>query len=152
MCEINTRQVANGDNIPSLSVYLSFPSAILGDCVRLARMCGTRHAWHNTWVYVANWRARERVREAVGCDISLSHCSIRQWYHTGRCLKQQKSCCATLKKEALQQWVGRGTRMLKHDNESGVMFCEWCCCFNRNEHRNQFVKGCASIKLESIWT
>ena len=40
----------------------------------------------------------------------------------------------------------------KHDNENGAMFCEWCRCFNRNEHKNQFVKGCASMKLESIWT
>ena len=30
VCEINGRQVANGDNIPSLSNF-SFPSAILGD-------------------------------------------------------------------------------------------------------------------------
>ena len=31
VCEINARQVANGDNIPSLSDLLSFCSAILGD-------------------------------------------------------------------------------------------------------------------------
>ena len=34
--------------------------------------------------------------------------------------------------------------------ENGVMFCEWCRCFDRNEHRNQFVKGCVSMKLESV--
>ena len=39
-----------------------------------------------------------------------------------------------------------GREWLKHDNKNGVMFCEWCHCFDRNEHRNQFVKGCASMK------
>ena len=34
--------------------------------------------------------------------------------------------------------------------DNNVMFSEWCCCFNRNEHRNQFMKGCDSMKLESI--
>ena len=31
-----------------------------------------------------------------------------------------------------------------------MMFCEWCCCFDKNEHRNQFVKGGTSMKMESI--
>jgi hypothetical protein len=44
----------------------------------------------------------------------------------------------------------KGRIWLKHDAESNVMFCEWCRCFDKNEHRNQFVKGCASMKLESI--
>ena len=37
-------------------------------------------------------------------------------------------------------------------NENSIMFCEWCRCFDTSEHRNQFVKGCTSMKLESIWT
>ena len=60
-----------------------------------------------------------------------------------------KSYRATLENEVLQQWA-EGRKWLKHDNENGVMFCEWCCCFDRNEHRNQFVKGYASVKLDSI--
>ena len=40
--------------------------------------------------------------------------------------------------------------MAEARQRNGIMFCEWCCCFGRNEHRNQFVKGCVSMKLESI--
>ena len=103
-----------------LATYFLFPSTIFGNCVRLAQTCGARHVRHKTWAYAATWRAREqvgddfgavRVCEAVGCDISLSHHSIRQWYHTGRCLKQQKSCRTIVKREVLQQWVGGGMRM-----------------------------------------
>lgn len=39
---------------------------------------------------------------------------------------------------------------LKCDQHSGVVFCEWCSCFERNEHRNRFVKICCSMKLESV--
>ena len=30
------------------------------------------------------------------------------------------------------------------------MFCSWCRKYDGNEHRNQFVRGCSSMKLESI--
>ena len=43
-----------------------------------------------------------------------------------------------------------GCTWLKHDQDNSVMFCEWCRCFDRNEHRNQFVKGCSTMKLESV--
>ena len=39
------------------------------------------------------------------------------------------------------EWA-EGHEWLKHDNENGVMFCEWCRCFDRNEHRNQFEGMC----------
>ena len=29
------------------------------------------------------------------------------------------------------------------------MFGEWCCCFDKNEHRNQFVKGYSSMNSQS---
>ena len=47
------------------------------------------------------------------------------------------------------EW-SEGRVWLKHDRDNDVMFCEWCRRFDKNEHRNQFVKGCASMKLESI--
>ena len=28
------------------------------------------------------------------------------------------------------------------------MFCEWCCRFDKNEHRNQFVKGYSSMNSQ----
>ena len=40
--------------------------------------------------------------------------------------------------------------LIKHDQDDSMMFCEWCWHFDRNEHRNQFVKGCSSMKLESV--
>ena len=43
-----------------------------------------------------------------------------------------------------------GCTWLKHNQDNSVMFCEWCRRFDRNEHRNQFVKGCSSMKLESV--
>ena len=39
---------------------------------------------------------------------------------------------------------------LKHDEDNSLMVCGWCHQFDKNEHRNQFVKGFVSIKLESI--
>ena len=30
------------------------------------------------------------------------------------------------------------------------MFCSWCRLYNRNEHRNQFVHGCSTMKVESV--
>ena len=44
----------------------------------------------------------------------------------------------------------KGRAWLKHDTDNNVMFCEWCRSFDKSEYRNQFVKGCASMKLESI--
>ena len=43
-----------------------------------------------------------------------------------------------------------GRTWLKHDQNDSMMFYEWCRRFDRNEHRNQFVKGCSSMKLESV--
>ena len=45
-----------------------------------------------------------------------------------------------------------GREWLKCDErESGaVMFCEWCRRFKKSDLRNQFVSGCASMKLESV--
>ncbi len=39
---------------------------------------------------------------------------------------------------------------LKHNQADVVMFCEWCHRFDRNEHCNQFAKGCVPMKLEGI--
>ena len=44
-------------------------------------------------------------------------------------------------------WV-EGRMWLKHDQDNSVIFCVWCCRFDKNEHRNQFVKGGSSMKLE----
>ena len=41
-----------------------------------------------------------------------------------------------------------GRVWLQHDQDN-MMFCAWCRRFDRNEHRNQFAKECASMKLES---
>ena len=46
------------------------------------------------------------------------------------------------------EWA-EGREWLKHDNENGVIFCERCHCFDTSKHRNQFVKGCASISLRA---
>ena len=55
-----------------------------------------------------------------------------------------------LKRRRFNSEWAEGREWLQHDKENGVMFCEWCRCFDRNEHRNQFVKGCVSMKLESV--
>ena len=39
---------------------------------------------------------------------------------------------------------------LEHDRDSDEMFCDWGRRFERSDHSNQFVKGCASMKLESV--
>ena len=52
------------------------------------------------------------------------------------------------------EWV-EGCEWPKHDNENGVIFCEWCRGFDRNEHRNWFVKGCALMQAwehKEPWT
>ena len=41
-----------------------------------------------------------------------------------------------------------GHEWLKHDADGGTMFCDWCRRFRRSDVRNQFVGGCASMKLE----
>lgn len=46
-------------------------------------------------------------------------------------------------------WM-EGHTWLKHNQDNSMMFCEWCRRFDRNEHRKQFVKGCSSMKLESV--
>ena len=38
--------------------------------------------------------------------------------------------------------TAEGREWLKHDNVNGGMFCERCCCFDRNEHRNQIEGMC----------
>ena len=38
--------------------------------------------------------------------------------------------------------------LLKHDQDNSVIFYEWCHRFDKNEHRNQFVKGGISMKME----
>ena len=43
-----------------------------------------------------------------------------------------------------------GREWLKYDADEGTMFCVWCRRFRRSDVRNQFVSGCASMKLESI--
>ena len=46
------------------------------------------------------------------------------------------------------EW-SEGRVWLNHNRDNDVMFCEWCRRFDRDEHRNQFVKECALMKLES---
>ena len=39
---------------------------------------------------------------------------------------------------------------LQYDCEMEVMFCVWCRQYDRTPDRNQFAKGCSSMKVESI--
>ena len=39
---------------------------------------------------------------------------------------------------------------LRYDTEQEVMYCVCCREYDRNAERNQFVKGCSSMKVESI--
>ena len=39
---------------------------------------------------------------------------------------------------------------LQYDRDLEVMFCVWCRQHDRNPDRNQFAKGCSSMKVESI--
>ena len=39
---------------------------------------------------------------------------------------------------------------LEYDPGLKLMFCSWCCSHEKNRDRNQFAKGCSSMKLESI--
>ena len=48
----------------------------------------------------------------------------------------------------ISKWSKEHT-WLKH-NCGNDTFCEWCHHFDRNELTNLCVKGCASMKLESI--
>jgi len=56
----------------------------------------------------------------------------------------------TAKKRRFNNDWAEGRVWLQHDKDNDVMFCEWCRRFDKNEHRNQFVKGCTSMKLESV--
>lgn len=56
----------------------------------------------------------------------------------------------TAKKRRFNNDWAEGRVWLQHDKDKNVMFCEWCHRFDKNEHRNQFVKGCTSMKLESV--
>ena len=37
-----------------------------------------------------------------------------------------------------------------YNEEKGVMNCSWCSWHDKNGQRNQFVKGCSTMKLESV--
>ena len=137
-----------------LATYFSFPIAILGDCtcVRLARMCGTQYAWHNTWAYATKWRAWEQVRDDfawISSGLSLCQRSIRDGDTTQADASSSRNPTAPPSKRRCfnSEWA-EGHEWLKHDNENGVMFCEWCRCFNRNEHRNQFEGMCINETWE----
>ena len=39
---------------------------------------------------------------------------------------------------------------LEYDPGLKLMFCSWCRSYEKNRDRNQFAKGCSSVKLESI--
>jgi len=56
----------------------------------------------------------------------------------------------TAKKRRFNNDWAEGRVWLQHDKDNNVMFCEWCRHFDKNEHRNQFVKGFRSMKLESV--
>ena len=47
------------------------------------------------------------------------------------------------------KWA-EGRDWLEFSKDEGLMFCSWCRKYDRNEHRNQFVRGCSSMKLESV--
>jgi len=53
------------------------------------------------------------------------------------------------KRRSNNNWA-EGQVWLQHDKDNNVMFCEWCRRFDKNKHRNQFVKGCTLMKLESV--
>ena len=46
------------------------------------------------------------------------------------------------------KWGGR--EWLKFGEAEGMMFCSWCCLFDRNGHRNLFVLGCSTMKVVSV--
>ena len=45
---------------------------------------------------------------------------------------------------------GEGCEWLEYSDGEGVMFCAWCRLYDKNDHRNQFVHGCSTMKVESI--
>ena len=45
---------------------------------------------------------------------------------------------------------GEGREWLQYDDVEGMMFCSMCRKYDRNEHQNQFVHGCSSMKVESV--
>lgn len=72
------------------------------------------------------------------------------WQRATEASSTEHATALPLKKRRFNSEWAEGREWLQHDTENGVMFCEWCRCFDRNEHRNQFVKGCGSMKLESV--
>ena len=45
---------------------------------------------------------------------------------------------------------GKGHEWLTFSEAEGMIFCSWCRLFDRNGHRNQFVRGCSTMKVESV--
>ena len=45
---------------------------------------------------------------------------------------------------------GAGREWLQYDDAEGVMFCSVWRQYDLNEHRNQFVRGCSTMKVESV--
>ena len=43
-----------------------------------------------------------------------------------------------------------GREWLTHNTDADVMFCEWCRRFDRNDHRNQFVKVCQCACMSKL--
>ena len=143
-----------------LATYFSFPSAILGDKA-------------SGWLGCAVHSMRNITREPMRPSEELKN-ECLDLFHVFGFVKQSvmtsHSPTARLDSDTMQadasssknpttppskrsrfnsEWA-EGREWLKYDNENGIMFCECCRCFDRNEYRNQFVKGCASMKLENI--
>ena len=39
---------------------------------------------------------------------------------------------------------------MRYDSEQEVMYCVWCRHYDINIEKNQFVKACSSMKVDSI--
>ena len=159
MCEINTCLVANGDKHHHLSTYFSFPSAILGNKASGWLGCAA-HGMHDI--------TREPMRPGEELE-NESEMTLEPFGFVKQSVVTSHSPTTRLDSDTTQadasssknpaapsskgrcfnsEWA-EGCEWL---NENSIMFCEWCRCFDRSEHRNQFVKGCTSMKLESIST
>ena len=75
--------------------------------------------------------------------LSLSHCSIRDGdtMQADASSSKYPTTPPSKRRRSNSEWA-EGREWLKHDNKNGVMFCEWCICFDRDEHRNQFEGMC----------
>ena len=137
-----------------LATYFSFPSAILGD---------KASSWLGCAVHGMRDITREPMRPSEEMTLELfgfvKQSAMTSHSPTARLDRNTTQADASssknptappLKRRHFNSEWAEGCKWLKHDNENGVMFCECCRYFDRNEHRNQFVKGCASMKLESI--